>query len=77
MIVSVFVVDRFPRNKLLATGMAVCVVTVSLVAAMNASFIGTANKPGLAAGVACIYIYVWFYGVLLDGIGYWYAACTK
>jgi MFS family permease len=73
-IASVFIVDRFPRNKLLATGMIVCAINLSGVAAMNARFLGTSNKSGLAAGVAFIFMYVWFYGFLLDGVGYFYAA---
>jgi hypothetical protein len=39
---------------------------------MTSLFVGTTNKLGLAAGVAFLYIYIWLYGIFLDGPGYFY-----
>ncbi|KAF2816821.1 general substrate transporter [Mytilinidion resinicola] len=73
-IASIFIVDRFPRPTLLATGMLVCAVNISIVAALTATYLGTTNTSGLAAAVAFIFVYVWCYGFILDGVGYFYAA---
>lgn len=73
-VASLFIVDRFPRPTLLAVGMLVAGINISIVAALNATFLGTGNKSGLAAAIAFIFVYVWCYGFLLDGVGYFYAA---
>lgn len=72
--VSFFVVDRLPRNVILAGGMIAVCVPLSLEAAMTSLYVGTNNRSGLAAGVAFLYIYIWIYGVLLDGPGYFYVS---
>lgn len=61
-----------PRNVLLAVGMIAVSMPLAGEAAMTAEFVGTRNKSGLAAGVAFLYIYIWFYGIFLDGPGYYY-----
>jgi hypothetical protein len=43
-------------------------------AAMTKFYVGTTNKHGLAAGVAFLYLYIWFYGIFLDGPGYFYVS---
>lgn len=48
-------------------------IALALEAAMTAVFVGTSNKSGLAAGVAFLYIYIFVYGLFLDGPGYYYA----
>lgn len=39
---------------------------------MTASFLGSDNKVGLGWGVAFLYLYIWLYGLTLDGPGYYY-----
>jgi MFS family permease len=70
--VSFFVVDRIPRNVILAVGMIAVAIPLACEAAMTSLFVGTTNKLGLAAGVAFLYIYIWLYGIFLDGPGYFY-----
>ncbi|KAF2802333.1 general substrate transporter [Mytilinidion resinicola] len=71
--VSLFVVDRIPRNIILAVGMIAVAVPLAGEAAMTSLYVGTTNKSGLAAGVAFLYIYIFLYGIFLDGPGYFYA----
>jgi MFS family permease len=70
--VSFFVVDRIPRNVILAVGMIAVAIPLACEAAMTSLFVGTTSKSGLAAGVAFLYIYIWLYGIFLDGPGYFY-----
>jgi len=70
---SLLIVDRIPRNVILAAGMIAVAIPLACEAAMTARFVGTTNKSGLAAGVAFLYIYIWLYGIFLDGPGYFYA----
>jgi len=71
--ISFLVVDRLPRNVILAVGMIAFFISLALEAAMTSLYVGTKNKSGLAAGVAFLYIYIWVYGIFLDGPGYFYA----
>jgi len=71
--ISLFVVDRIPRNVILAVGMIAVAIPLAGEAAMTSLYIGTTNKSGLAAGVAFLYIYIFLYGIFLDGPGYFYA----
>jgi hypothetical protein len=70
--VSFFVVDRIPRNVILAVGRIAVAILLACDAAIASLFVGTTNKSGLAAGVAFLYIYIWLYGIFLDGPGYFY-----
>lgn len=69
---SFFIVERLPRNVLLAAGLVAVSIPLAGEAAMTAKFVGTSNKSGLAAGDAFLYIYIWFYALFLDGPGYFY-----
>ena len=71
--ISFLVVDRLPRNVILSVGMLAVSVPLALEAVMTSLYVGTTNKSGLAAGVAFLYIYIFVYGVFLDGPGYFYA----
>jgi sugar porter (SP) family MFS transporter len=70
---SMLIVDRLPRNIMLASGMIVVSIPLACEAATTALYIGTTNKSGLAAGVAMLYLYILTYGIFLDGPGYFYA----
>ncbi|GAB7356255.1 hypothetical protein MBLNU459_g7068t2 [Dothideomycetes sp. NU459] len=70
---SLLFVDKLPRNIILALGMVAVSIALALEAAMTAVYAGTTNKSGLAAGVAFLYIYIFVYGLFLDGPGYYYA----
>jgi MFS family permease len=72
--ISFLVIDRLPRNVILASGMLAVSVPLALEAAMTSLYVGTDNKSGLAAGVAFLYIYIWIYGIFLDGPGYYYVS---
>ena len=43
---------------------------------MTSLYIGTTNRSGLAAAVAFLYIYIFVYGIFLDGPGYYYVSCA-
>ena len=70
---SFLVVDRLPRNIILSAGLLAVTVPLALEAAMTSLYVGTTNKSGLAAGIAFLYIYIFVYGIFLDGPGYFYA----
>ncbi|KAL3474490.1 sugar transporter family protein [Aspergillus californicus] len=71
--ISFFVVDRMPRNVLLASGMIAVSIPLACEAAMTAKYVGTSNQSGLGAGVAFLYVYIFAYGIFLEGPGYYYA----
>ncbi|OQU99467.1 hypothetical protein CLAIMM_05097 [Cladophialophora immunda] len=71
-IMAVLVVDRLPRPHLITIGMVGCVAAVATEAALQAKYLGTDNRSALAAGVAMLYVYVFFYAVFLDGPTYFY-----
>ena len=59
---------------MLATGMIAVAIPLALEAAMVAEFLNTDNSAGLAAGVAFLYLYIFVYGLFLDGPGYFYVS---
>lgn len=71
-LISFTMVDRVRRNVYIATGLAIVIIPLAGETAMDACFVGTTNKSGLAAGVAFLYIYIFFYAVFLEGPGYFY-----
>jgi hypothetical protein len=60
-------VDRFPRNKYIASGILGCMTTLIVEAALVAEFGSSNNKPALLAAVAMFYIFQVPYGLCLDG----------
>lgn len=74
LVISLYIVELIPRNVILGVGMWAVAVPVAVEAAMTARFLHTSNKGGLAAGVAMLYIYIFTYGVFLDGPGYFYVS---
>lgn len=70
--ISLGIVDRIPRNVCLGTGMIAVAVPLAIEAAITSKFLNTTNKAGLSAGVAFLYLYIFIYGIFLDGPGYYY-----
>lgn len=66
-IVSVFVVDRVSRPKMIGGGIAGCMMCLVVECAVVAEYADTTNSSGLAAGVAMFFIYIFIYQVCLDG----------
>ncbi|VUC25613.1 unnamed protein product [Clonostachys rosea] len=64
---AVLVVDIMPRPWLMTIGFLGCLLTLIAEAAIQAKFLGTENQAALQAGVAQLYIFVFFYGFFLDG----------
>lgn len=75
-LLAVLVVDRMPRPTLICVGLGTCVVLLAIEAGLVATYVGSANKAGLSACVALLYLYVFCYGLLLDGVTWWYASET-
>ncbi|TKA76547.1 hypothetical protein B0A49_01803 [Cryomyces minteri] len=72
-VLALFVVDRLPRPKLIAIGIAGCMAALIIEAALVANFAAAAtNVPALKAAVAMIFVYVVFYEVALDGTQFAY-----
>jgi MFS family permease len=69
---SLFLVDHFPRPKLIGAGIAACMVCLIIECALVAEFVGTNNKPALSAAVAMFYVYVIAYELCLDGLQFAY-----
>ncbi|RDW74860.1 hypothetical protein BP6252_06002 [Coleophoma cylindrospora] len=65
-------VDRFPRPKYMACGIAGCMVTLACEAAIVARFVPSQNFPALRAGVAMLFVFEVFYAVFLDGTQFGY-----
>ena len=71
-VISLFIVDHFPRPKLIGGGIAACMVCLIVECALVAQFVGTTNTAALKAAVAMFYIYVVFYEFFLDGLQFAY-----
>lgn len=69
---AILIVDRFPRNKYIATGILGCMVTLIIEAALVANFGTSNNKAALQAAVAMFYIFQIPYGFCLDGTQFSY-----
>lgn len=66
-ICGMFLVDRFSRPKYLAFGVAGCMATLIVEAALVANFVPSNNTAALQACVAMFFVYQVFYGAILDG----------
>ncbi|KAL6246965.1 hypothetical protein RBB50_006272 [Rhinocladiella similis] len=71
-ILAVLVVDRLPRPHLMVIGLVGALCALTAEAAIQAVYLGTTNKSALSAGVAMLYVYVFFYAVFLDGPTFFY-----
>lgn len=79
-IISLFIVDRVPRPKLLAIGMLSCAVCLIILAALIARYATSAeslanpNKTALRAAVAMMYLYILAFQLFMDATTYAYMA---
>ncbi|KAL1897470.1 hypothetical protein Sste5346_004208 [Sporothrix stenoceras] len=71
---SMFIIDRFPRNKLMSFGFAVSGVTVIIEAALQKHYLGTTNRSGLIACAAMLFLNVTCLGLFVEGVGFTYVA---
>ncbi|CAK7200317.1 hypothetical protein SEUCBS139899_003008 [Sporothrix eucalyptigena] len=71
---SMFIIDHFPRNKLLSFGFAVSGITVIVEAALQKNFLGTTNRSGLIACAAMLFLNVTCLGLFVEGVGFTYVA---
>ncbi len=71
-VLSLFLVDHFPRPKLIGGGIAACMVCLIVECALVAQFVGGTNKTALSAAVAMFYVYVISYELCLDGLQFAY-----
>ncbi|OAP54331.1 MFS transporter, SP family, sugar:H+ symporter [Fonsecaea erecta] len=66
-VISMFLIDHFPRNKYIAFGVSGCVCALICEAALVANFVPSDNHAALQAAVAMLFVYQLFYGLCLDG----------
>jgi hypothetical protein len=66
-ILAIFAVDRFPRQKYMAFGMAGCMICLACEAAIVAVYVPSANTAALKAGVAMLFVFQTFFCLFLDG----------
>jgi hypothetical protein len=64
---AVPLVDRFPRQRYMAFGVAGCMVSLACEAAIVATYVPSTNFPALRAGVAMLFVFEVFYALFLDG----------
>jgi hypothetical protein len=67
MLLSLLYVDRVPRNITISLSIFLCTVAFSCEAAVTAQFLETNNKASLAAGVAFVFVFIFFYNLFLKG----------
>lgn len=66
--------DKLGRVPILTTGLCGCTVMMIFETAMVATYAGTPNRGGNAAGVLFLFLYVTFYGGCLDASSYVYCS---
>jgi len=66
-IITIFTVDRVPRNRLLATGLWGCMCTLIVEAALTANFVPSNNQNALRAAVAMFFVFQVFDTPMLNG----------
>lgn len=71
-ICGMFLIDRFPRPKYMAFGVAGCMMTLILEAALVANFVPSDNTAALQACIFALYFFQVFYGAMLDGTQFSY-----
>ncbi|KIY00648.1 uncharacterized protein Z520_03311 [Fonsecaea multimorphosa CBS 102226] len=71
---AVLVVERLPRPHLMSIGMGGACCALIIECAIQAVYLGSDHKAALAAGVAMLYVFVFFFAGFLDGPMYFYAA---
>lgn len=71
-VLAVLVVERMPRPYLITIGLVGCLCALVSECAIQAVYLGSDNRSALSAGVAMLYVYVFFFGVFLDGPMFFY-----
>lgn len=71
-IVPMLFVDRFSRPKYISFGVAGCMLSLIIEAALVANFVPSNNTAALRAAVAMLFIFVVFYSICLDGTQFSY-----
>ncbi|KAL4802568.1 general substrate transporter [Aspergillus unguis] len=71
---SMFIIDRFPRNKLMSFGYCISGITVIVEAALQKNYLGTTDRPGLIACAALLFVNVTCFGLFVEGVGFCYTA---
>lgn len=68
--IAPFIIDRFPRPGYVAVGLFGCFITLVGEAVVIKDYAepGTGNTAALKAGVAMLFLYAFFYGVVVDGM---------
>lgn len=71
-VLGIFVIDLFPRPRLIGVGLLLCMACLVVEAALVSSFASGAdlthpNPSALRAAVAMIFVYVVWYEIALDG----------
>jgi MFS family permease len=72
--VNSMLLDKLGRVPILTTGLCGCTVMMIFETAMVATYAGTTNRAGNAAGVLFLFLYVTFYGGCLDASSYVYCS---
>ncbi|OAL29863.1 hypothetical protein AYO22_01769 [Fonsecaea multimorphosa] len=69
---AIGLVDRFPRPKYMAFGMAGCMVSLIVETALIANFVPSTNNAALQAAVAMFFIFTLFFNLCIDGTQFSY-----
>ncbi|CAI4213473.1 unnamed protein product [Parascedosporium putredinis] len=67
-------VDKMGRVLFMAIGLGGCALVLAVETAMQAEFLGTSNKHGLASGVAFYFLFACVYNAFLDAGSFVYTA---
>lgn len=70
--IAMLLVDRFARNKYIAFGVAGCMASLIVEAALVANFVPSNNTAALQGAVAMLFVFVTFYSLCLDGTQFSY-----
>ncbi|KAK0973525.1 hypothetical protein LTR54_017332 [Friedmanniomyces endolithicus] len=68
--------DKIPRPYLISLGFALCTMTLIITAALQKSYLNTADKGGLSATAAMLFLFFIFYSLTLDGARFTVAIVT-
>ncbi|OAG35984.1 hypothetical protein AYO21_09844 [Fonsecaea monophora] len=72
--VTVFIVDRFGRRRLLLIGTMGCLTSLIFEAALTATYLGTNNKAGLHACVFFVWLFITFWACCVDATQFVYVS---
>jgi hypothetical protein len=67
-LMTVFIIDRLPQNRLIGIGVIGAECTLIIEAALVANFVPSTNSAALQAAVAMFFVYQIFYSLGCDGM---------